>query len=67
MPSETKATIVMAAIGILIILVGVLLMFFTLANLGWVKHLRPSSRFKHGILSVFVLIVGILFIFFNFL
>lgn len=67
MPSETKATIVMAAIGILIILVGVLLMFFTLANIGWVKHLRPSSRIKHGILSAFILIVGILFTMFNFL
>ena len=34
MPGETKATIVMVAIGIFIILIGVLLMFFTLANLG---------------------------------
>ncbi|MBD5112230.1 MAG: hypothetical protein HDT42_06830 [Ruminococcaceae bacterium] len=67
MPSEIKATIVMAAIGILIILIGVLLMFFTLANLGWVRLLRPSSRIKHGILSAFVLIVGILFVLFNFL
>lgn len=67
MSSETKATIVVAAIGILITLAGVLLMFFTLANLAWVKHLRPSSRIKHGLLSAFVLAVGVLFIFFNFL
>lgn len=67
MPSETKATIVMAAIGVLIILIGVVLLFFTFVNIGWVRHLSPSSRIKHGFLSAFVLIVGVLFVFFNFL
>lgn len=67
MPGETKATIVMAAIGILIILIGVILLFFTFVNIGWVRHLSQSSRIKHGFLSAFVLIVGILFIFFNFI
>lgn len=64
---DIMATVIMAVIGIIILAFGVLLMFLTISGKGWVKNLRPTSRVKHGILSVVVMLIGVAFLILNFM
>ncbi len=60
------ADLVMILIALVVIALGVFLMYLTIANKGYVKYVRTSGRIKHGIISAVVIIVGVMFMIFNF-
>lgn len=62
MPSETKTTIVSAAIGIIIILIGVLLMVFAVSGKGVAKGLKPVNRAKLGCSAAMTILIGFWFL-----
>lgn len=61
------ATVVMIAIGVLILAAGALLMFLNVTKRGFAKNLKASSRGKLAVIAVFLMIVGVMFIILNFI